>query len=36
MQARFRGEQHLVKGRVVIGTDLLGIGDVEPDRINVG
>jgi hypothetical protein len=36
MQAGLCGKQHLVQRCVVILADLVGIGDIEPDRIDIG
>jgi hypothetical protein len=35
VKAGFGGEQELIERRVVILADLVGIGDVEPQRIDV-
>ena len=35
VKAGFRGEQELIERRVVVLADLVGIGDVEPQRIDV-
>ena len=36
VQAGLRGMEHLVQRRVVVLADLVGIGDVEPDGIDIG
>jgi len=36
MQAGLGGKQHLVQRGIVILADLVGIGDIEPDRVDIG